>query len=168
VRENVSNSQVQASCVVQAFAHAAHRLGANIYHHQEIRRFLTQGTKVTGVDTVQGETITCNQIIIASGTWAAQCGAWLNVRLPIHPLHGQLLSLPQTPLPLKHMVFGEAAYLVPRGSTILVGATKEDMGFDLNVTEQCIAEMVTTGHAPPIIQPFSAQRFLSSKSLSSI
>ncbi len=228
-------SQIQASCVVQAFAHAAHRLGANIYHHQEIRRFITQDAKVIGVDTVQGETLTCNQIIIASGAWAAQCGAWLNVTLPIHPLHGQLLSLPQTPLPLKHIVFGEAAYLVPRGNTILVGATREEMGFDLNVTEQgtswlystatrlipaliesktqaawaglrpktpdshpildflspwenvlvaaghnsvgiilsaitgqCIAEMVTTGHVPPIIQPFSAQRFLSSKSLSSI
>jgi glycine oxidase len=128
-------SQIQALCVVQAFARAAQRAGAHIYPHQEIKQFLTHDAKVTGVITAQGESIACDQLIIASGAWASQCSTLLNVTLPIHPLHGQLLSLPQTLPQLKHIVFGEAAYLIPRGNTILVGATKEEMGFDLTVTE---------------------------------
>ncbi len=221
-------SQIQASSVVQAFARAAQRSGARIYEHQEIDHLFLEGTKVTGVHTTRGEIIACNTLIVASGAWAAKCGAWLHVDLPIQPLHGQLISFPQTSLPLKHIVFGEAAYLTPRGNSILVGATKEEMGFDPTVTEQgtswlsstatrlipilrenriqavwaglrpktpdshpilgslppwenvllaaghnsvgiilsaitgqCIAEMVTTGCTPPLIQPFSAQRFSS-------
>jgi len=219
-------SQIQASSVVEAFARAAQRAGATISPYQEVSHLLTHKTKVIGVSTLQGETIACNQLIIASGAWAAQCEAWLQVRLPIRPLHGQLLSVPQTPLRLKHIVFGEAAYLTPRGNALLVGATKEEMGFDLTVTAQgtswlhatatrlipalnestvqaawaglrpktpdnhpllghlapwenvliaaghnsvgiilsaitgqCLAEMITTGKTPALIQPFSADRF---------
>lgn len=106
-------SQLQADCVVQAFARAAHLLGAHLYPHQEISHLLTHDAKVVGICTTQGETIRCNQLVIASGAWAAQCGDWLHVSLPIAPLHGQLLSLLQTSPQLKHIVFGDAGYLVP-------------------------------------------------------
>ena len=129
-------SQIQATSVVHAFAHAARLLGAMMYEQQEVDHLLTNTVRVTGVSTVQGETIFCNHIIIASGAWAAQCATWLHVSLPIRPLHGQLLSLPQPPSRLKHILFGNAGYLVPRGNTLLVGATKDDRGFDTTVTEQ--------------------------------
>jgi glycine oxidase len=224
-------SQIQASCVVQAFACAAQIAGATISPHQEVDHLVLEGTKVTGVSTTQGERIACTTLILASGAWANHCGAWLQASLPIHPLHGQLISLPQASQRLKHIIFGEAAYLTPRGNTILVGATKEERGFDLTVTDQgtswlyatatrlipalieskiqaawtglrpktpdshpilgmlspwenvlvaaghnsvgiilsaitgqCIAEMVTTGQTPALIQPFSPDRFSTSKS----
>src|SRR5262249_52004614 len=69
---------------------------------------------------------------------------WLQVKLPVYPLHGQLLSLPQTSVPLKHIVFGEAVYLAPRGKSILVGATKEERGFDLTVTDHGTAWLYET------------------------
>jgi len=219
-------SQLQASSLVQAFAQAALRTGAKIYPYQGISHLLTHNARVTGFRTAQGKTIACQQIIIASGAWAALCADWLQVKLPVHPLHGQLLSLPQTLPPLKHIVFGEAAYLIPRGQSILVGATREDRGFDSTVTDhgtawlydtatrlipslstskiqtawaglrpatpdhqpilgpllpwenviiaaghnsvgvilsattgQCMAEMVSTGQVPPLIRPFSFERF---------
>ena len=31
---------------------------------------------------------------------------------------------------LRHVIFADAAYLVPRGDRVLVGATMEDVGFD--------------------------------------
>ena len=37
------------------------------------------------------------------------------------------------------MLFGESIYLAPKGNMILVGATKEDAGFDAHVTEDGIA-----------------------------
>ncbi len=129
-------SQVQASSVVQAFAHAAGQMGANIYEGQEVSGLLTDNMRVTGVRTTQGETISCSRIILASGAWAAQCAALLNVSLPIQPLHGQLLSLPQPSPQLRHIIFGNAGYLIPRGNLLLVGATKDDRGFNAAVTEQ--------------------------------
>jgi glycine oxidase len=222
-----AEAQIQASCVVQAFAQAARLAGAHIHPHQEVTAVLTRNGRATGVCTTQGEMITCNQLILASGAWAAQCSAWFNVILPISPLHGQLISLPQPAPQLKHIIFGEATYLTPKGETLLVGATKEDMGFDTTVTEegtsrlyttatrlipalseskmlaawaglrpktpdshpivgflapwenvliaaghnsvgiilsaltgQYVAEMITTGDTPPLIKPFSPERFL--------
>ena len=129
-------SQIQASSVVQGFARAAQRMGAHIYEQQEVVQLLTNNARVTGVCTRQGETIFCNSVILASGAWAAQCAAWLDVTLPIHPQHGQMLSLPQPSSPLQHIVFGNAGYLVPRGDMLLVGTTKDDRGFDDSTTEQ--------------------------------
>ncbi len=137
-------SQIQAANVVQAFAYAAHQLGATLYEQQEVDHLLTNTVRVTGVCTTQGETISCNHIIIASGAWAAQCAAWLHVSIPVRPLHGQLLSLPQPSSRLKHILFGNAGYLVPRGNTLLVGATKDDRGFDATVTEQGTARLYET------------------------
>ena len=129
-------SQIQAACVVQAFARAARLLGANIYPQQEVDAVLTDATNVTGVRTAQGETIACKQLIVASGAWAAQCKTLFDVTLPVQPMHGQLLLLPQTSPQLKHIIFGEGGYVVPRGEHLLIGATKEDRGFDASVTEQ--------------------------------
>ncbi|MBV9613851.1 MAG: glycine oxidase ThiO [Ktedonobacteraceae bacterium] len=126
-------AQIQAPWVVQAFARAAQLAGAEIYPHQEVHGILRQNKRVTGVQTTQGETIACDRLILASGAWAAHCSAWFHIALPISPLHGQLISLLQPEPVLKHIVFGEAAYLVPKGETLLVGATKEEMGFDTTV-----------------------------------
>jgi len=178
------------------------------------------------VCTVQGRRIACHHLVIATGAWSAQWGGWFHHTFPVTPLHGQLLSLPQTEPALKHLIFGEAVYLAPRGTTILVGATKEERGFDLTVTEagtrwlattagrllpslagqplqscwaglrphtpdhhpllgriplwenafiaaghnsvgvilsaitgQCLTELLTTGRVPPLIRPFSVERF---------
>jgi glycine oxidase len=137
-------AQIRASSLVQAFARAAQRMGAHIYPHQEVDGVLTEKRRVIGVRTTQGETIACDRLILASGAWAAQCSTWFNVTLPITPLHGQLIALRQPTSQLKHIIFGEAAYLTPKGDTIVVGATKEEMGFDTTVTEEGSSRLYAT------------------------
>ena len=91
--------------------------------------------KVTGVHTSQGERIACNHLVIANGAWAAGCSEWLHFPIPIIPQRGQALMLHQPPTPLRHIIFGEAAYLTPKMKhKIIVGATKEEVGFDTNTT----------------------------------
>lgn len=60
----------------------------------------------------------------------------LNIALPIRPLSGQILTFPTLTPPLRHLIFGEAIYLAPRAQSILVGATKEERGFDTQVTDE--------------------------------
>jgi glycine oxidase len=129
-------AQVEALQLTRAFAKAATDLGARLLSHQEVSGFELQGASVVGVRTAEGPTIACGQVILAAGAWTSMCGTWLRTELPITPLHGQLLALSQLSPPLRSIVFGEGIYLVPRGSHLLVGATKEERGFDL----QAIAE----------------------------
>ncbi len=141
-------SQVRAPLLVKAFAQAATRLGAVFYSHREIMGLQRHGTRVTDVYTSEGETIACDHLVIAAGAWAARCGEWLGFELPVSPLRGQILSLRQAglpTLPLRHIVFGEGAYLAPKeDGTIVVGATKEEAGFDAHVTANGVIWLLET------------------------
>ncbi len=141
-------SQVRAPLLVKAFGQAASRLGAVFYGHREINGIQRHGMKVTGVHTNEGETIACDHLVIAAGAWAARCGDWLGFELPVSPLRGQILSLRQPGLPsppLRHIVFGEAIYLAPKeDGTIVVGATKEEVGFDAHVTADGVIWLLET------------------------
>jgi len=141
-------SQVRAPLLVKAFAQAATRLGAVFYSHREIMGLQRHGTRVTDVYTSEGETIACDHLVIAAGAWAARCGEWLGFELPVSPLRGQILSLRQAglpTLPLRHIVFGEGAYLAPKeDGTIVVGATKEEAGFDAHVTADGVIWLLET------------------------
>jgi len=90
--------------------------------------------------------IACNHLVVASGAWAADCGIWLDTPLPVNPQRGQILTLKQpSPHPLQYMIFGEAIYLAPKkDGTIIVGATKEEVGFDKHVTAGGIAWLLST------------------------
>src|SRR5215469_16284533 len=141
-------SQVRAPLLVKAFAQAASRLGAVFYRHSEIKGLQRHGTRVSGVYTSEGKTLACDHLVIAAGAWAARCGDWLGFKLPVSPLRGQILALRQaglSSLPLRHIVFGEAAYLAPKeDGTIVVGATKEEVGFDARITVDGVAWLLET------------------------
>ncbi len=131
-------SQIQANALTTAFAQAARQMGAHLYEHTTITGLLLQDARVTGVCTAQEETIACQHLVIATGAWAGQCAEWLHVTLPVTPLHGQMLLLAQPTHPLHTLIFGEALYLVPRGEAVLVGATKDEVGFETRVTDEGI------------------------------
>ncbi|QBD74741.1 glycine oxidase ThiO [Ktedonosporobacter rubrisoli] len=137
-------AQMQAAQFVQALRLAAQKLGANIVQHREVCGLETHNKRVIGVRTRQGESFACQHLIIAAGAWTARCSEWLNVSIPLGPLHGQMLALDQASASLKHIIFGEAIYLAPRGANIIVGATRNELGFDLSVSEAGSSWLNTT------------------------
>jgi glycine oxidase len=138
-------SQIKAPQVVKAFSLAAANQGATLYSHREITGIQSHNAKITGVYTSQGEQFACNHLVIATGAWAARCSEWLNVELPVSPQRGQILTLLQPSPPLRHIIFGEAAYLTPKsGNIVIVGATKEEAGFDKHLTAGGIAWLLNT------------------------
>ena len=139
-------SQVKASQVVKAFAKAAANLGATLRSHTRIEGIQRQHDRVTAIET-QGETIPCTQLVIASGAWSAQWSALLNIELAVTPQRGQILALRQPTPPLRHIIFGEAAYLAPKqDGTVVVGATKEEVGFDKQLTAGGVAWLLSTAN----------------------
>jgi glycine oxidase len=143
-----TEGQIQARPFVQSLVQAARQQGAIIRTHTEAVAIERSGARVTGVRTVQGEVLSCQALVVAAGAWAAHCASWLlpeqSRELPIRPLRGQLLALQQPVPALQRIIFGEAAYLVPGNETIIVGATREEAGFDLAVTEEGTTWLQTT------------------------
>jgi glycine oxidase len=138
-------SQIKASHVVKSFSLAAMNQGATMYSHCMITDIQRHNAKVTGVYTSQDERIACNHLVIANGVLAAHSSEWLHVPIPIIPQKGQALSLYQPSIPLRHIIFGEAAYLTPkRKSMIIVGATKEEVGFNKNTTVDGLSWLLNT------------------------
>ena len=134
---------INAQQLVHAYAQAAAQLGAVFYAYREVTSLQRPGTSVTGVFTSQGDSIACKHLVIAMGAWGACCGDWLGITIPVRPLRGQSLLLRQPVTPLRHILFGEGIYLVPkRDGTIIVGATKDDVGFDTSTTPEGIARLL--------------------------
>ncbi|HEY6410207.1 MAG TPA: glycine oxidase ThiO [Ktedonobacteraceae bacterium] len=138
-------AQIKAPHVVKAFAQAATNLGAKLSPHTDIISMDVRDNNITKIYTAQGTAIQCNHLIIATGAWTRAIGGLLNLSLPVEPQRGQILTLKQPNLPLKHIIFGEALYLAPKNDgTIVVGATKEEVGFDKHLTAGGIAWLLAT------------------------
>ena len=67
------------------------------------------------------------RLVLAAGAWAGGIPG-LPRALPVRPVRGQLLRLAQSPV--RHVTYGGGGYLVPRGDTVLIGATSEEAGFE--------------------------------------
>lgn len=137
-------AQIHAAQLVQAFAQAAQKLGAHVHNHTEVSELLYENQTIVGVKTARGTIYACKQVVLSAGAWSAQLCAQLNVSLPVQPVHGQMLSMRQAQTPLRHIIFGDATYVFPRGQQILVGATKEEVGFKIAVTQKGISRLHTT------------------------
>ena len=138
-------SQIKAPALAHAFAKAAEQLGAKLYSQCEVLGVRREHESVTGVYTAQGETFACEHLVLASGAWSAECGIWLDLPIPVTPQRGQMLKLRQPQPALRHLVFGEAVYLVPKlDGTVVVGATKEEVGFRKQVTAGGVSWLLNT------------------------
>jgi glycine oxidase ThiO len=78
-------------------------------------------------------------LLVANGAWALGLSG-VPRKLPVRPLRGQLLRLDR--LPVRHVAYVGGGYLVPRGETLLVGATSEEVGFTNAVTNDGLSELL--------------------------
>jgi glycine oxidase len=94
-------------------------------------------------DGVRGRTrggrgLSANQIVLAAGAWTPEIRG-LPRPLPIRPLKGQMIALGANVL--DRAMMNDDVYLVPRGDETLVGATVEEAGFDVTVTDDAIESL---------------------------
>lgn len=87
------------------------------------------------------------RLLVANGAWAGSLPG-IPRPLPVRPVRGQLLRLEGCPVQRVTHVAG--GYLVPRGNTIVVGATSEDVGFDAGTTQRGLKDLrVLAGRVVP-------------------
>jgi glycine oxidase len=83
-----------------------------------------------------GKRVSAEQLVLAAGAWSPLIDG-LPRPLPVEPLRGQMISFAASPL--RHVVYGDIGYLVPRGDMTLVGATMEHAAFDVATTAEGVA-----------------------------
>ena len=89
------------------------------------------------------------RLLVANGAWAGALPG-LPRPVPVRPVRGQLVRLEG--LPIRHVTYGAGGYLVPRQSTVLVGATSEEAGFASVTTSRGLAELRAIGaRAIPVL-----------------
>jgi glycine oxidase len=138
-------ASIRPRLMTRAYAEAARKYGANFFEHTEVTGIEQHSGKVVGVQTAQGQTMSCDCVVIATGAWSAHIGSWFGLNIPVFPARGQILSLRQPETPLKHTIMGNGIYIVPKiDNTIYVGATVEQAGFDKSNTAGGIAWLLSS------------------------
>ena len=117
-------AQVDSRALTRALAEAFRRAGGQLLREE------VTAVEAGGVSTSSGHH-EADAVIVAAGAWAAALG------LPVTPVKGQMIALAapsggEIPDPV---IWGNGVYLVPRGDRLLVGATVEEAGFDLSLTD---------------------------------
>ena len=103
----------------------------------EVASFDGRGN-VPGFRSRGGSRYGAPRLLLANGAWAGSLPG-LPRALPVRPVRGQLLRLDVNPI--AHVVYGAGGYLVPRGASLIVGATSEEVGFESETTRRGLKDL---------------------------
>jgi D-amino-acid dehydrogenase len=110
------------------------RLGAELRHGVDVRRFRVDGTRIAGVETSTG-VVQAREYVLCAGIWSAQLARTLALALPMQAGKGYSLTLEKPPGAMRTCaILSEArASITPMGTSLRVGGTMEITGIDETV-----------------------------------
>ena len=131
-----SDGQVDNRLLLEALKAAfLHRGG--VLHERTAIRVVEPDEALPAVVTRSGERIHGTCVLLTAGAWSRHVGGLNAVQNPpIRPVKGQMIEFGiEPPFDLRQVVRGPDVYVVPKsGGRLLVGATSEEMGYDVRVT----------------------------------
>ena len=145
--------QVQPMLVAAHLVRLAREAGARFVADTPVSGFLRSGDRVTGVRTPRGD-FSAGAVVNCSGTWAGELAALAGVNVPVLPRRGFVMVTEPLPPMVHHKVYA-AEYIDNVGSsdaglqsspvvegtpsgTILIGSTRERVGFDRTVSTDAL------------------------------
>ena len=134
------DGQVNNQAMAQALRVAVQQLGVTLCDGVTVERIAHDGDRVTGVHTAD-DVYEADCYLLATGAWTGEL-----LSIPVVPRKGQMLSLRSKTgeQPLRHVLFGNGIYIVPRqDGRVVIGATSEDVGFTLHNTSAGIQQLLT-------------------------
>jgi glycine oxidase len=141
-----AEAAVDPGLLLAALSAAVERGGGQVLVAAEVTDLLTDGRRLLGVITADGREHRAERVVLAAGAWSG-AAPWLPpaARPPVRPVKGQILILrgnPDQPV-CQRIVASERVYLVPRpDGRLIVGATVEERGFDIQVTAGGVHELL--------------------------
>ena len=136
-------AQVRNPRLLQALRRALVQHQITVYESTSLTDWRTAGARITGAQTTRG-LLEADLYVVAAGAWSCETlGGVGGAQLPIKPMRGQIVLYKAAPGRLRHMLYRDGFYLIPRDDGhILAGSTLEDVGFDKNVTADARAGLM--------------------------
>ncbi len=137
--------QIDPRTLCHALSLALQNQGVRILEHCNVTDIQRTEDKAVSI-SANGQQYSFENLVIAGGAWTTELGDYLGVHLPVKPIKGQILSLQTETNSLSHTIYGSKGYIVPRSDgRIVIGATVEDVGFDLDVDVNGILQLIVIG-----------------------
>lgn len=132
-------AQARNPRLMRALRGAVERRGVRIIEQAEVVGIEVQNGRVIGLESARGN-YSAGSYIVTAGAWSrVMLGDWA-LQLQIKPIRGQILLFRTKPGLLGCVIRQNGIYLVPRhDGHILVGSTREDVGFDKSTTPEARA-----------------------------
>ncbi|HEY3335804.1 MAG TPA: FAD-dependent oxidoreductase [Candidatus Limnocylindrales bacterium] len=154
------DAQVQPMLATASLLRRARSNGAEVHAGTAVTAFVRDsGGEMTGVRTDSGAVpkLSAPWVINAAGTWAGEVAALAGTPLPILPRRGFILVTEPLPRVVRHKVY-TAEYVAnvassdadlqtsvviegTRGGTVLIGASRERVGFDRTMSLEVIRRL---------------------------
>ncbi|TLS51918.1 glycine oxidase ThiO [Paenibacillus antri] len=142
-------AHVQAPLLVQALAEAVLRRGGRLVPSAGRLLTLERAGESGGgvrVEFANAGTFAGDRLCCCLGSWSEELEPRIGLRLPVHPIRGQICAYAPRPVELRHIVFSPLAYWVPKPDGSLVcGASEDEAGFDRSVTPGGIGRLARAG-----------------------
>ncbi|MDW4916673.1 FAD-binding oxidoreductase [Streptomyces californicus] len=149
------DAQVQPVLAAAVLLRAAVRGGARLHTGEAAAAVTGAGGRITGVRTADGTLLAADAVVNAAGTWGGEVGRRLGAPVEILPRRGFVLVTEPLPPMIRHKVYSadyvanvaadgaglETSCVVEgtRAGTILIGASRERVGFDTTMNPAVVA-----------------------------
>ncbi|MBV7668203.1 glycine oxidase ThiO [Streptomyces halstedii] len=146
--------QVDPRRLTAALVTACERAGV-VFRRGWAERLSVTADRAAGVVLADGARLDADQVVLAGGSLSGRLtGLPEEVLPPVRPVKGQVLRLRVPPVyapflsrTVRAVVRGSHVYLVPRADgELVVGATSEEMGWDVTVTAGGVYELLRDAH----------------------
>ncbi|HET7176491.1 MAG TPA: glycine oxidase ThiO [Gammaproteobacteria bacterium] len=134
-------AHLHVSRFLRALREALLNEGIPIKEETAVTGLLESGGTVKGVRTEAGE-MHADHVVIAAGAWSSGLAKMLDIKLAVEPVRGQIIQFRGPPGLLGRVLCEGDHYLLARRSgDIVVGSTREHVGFDKDITPEARAEL---------------------------
>ncbi|MFD4761048.1 NAD(P)/FAD-dependent oxidoreductase [Streptomyces sp. NPDC058439] len=151
------DAQVQPVLAAAGLLRAAVRRGARVHTGEAIAAITGPDGRIAGVRTADGTVLAADAVVNAAGTWGGEVGRRLGAPVEILPRRGFVLVTEPLPPTIRHKVYSadyvanvascdaglETSCVVEgtRAGTILIGASRERVGFDTAMNPAVVAAL---------------------------
>ncbi|WP_189707808.1 NAD(P)/FAD-dependent oxidoreductase [Streptomyces anandii] len=151
------DAQVQPVLAAAALLRAAVRHGARFRNGEVAAGVTGPDGRITGVRTAAGGVLPADAVVNAAGTWGGEVGRRLGAPVEVLPRRGFVLVTEPLPPMVRHKVYSadyvanvassdaglETSCVVEgtRGGTVLIGASRERVGFDTTMNPAVVARL---------------------------
>ncbi len=135
-------AQIRNPWHLRALIEACKGRGVSILADHAVTGFESVGDRLTRIQTPNGS-FECGMVVVSAGPWSGELLSGLGLSIQTPPIKGEIVLLRTNPPVLKRIIELGAHYLVPReDGRVLVGATEEEVGFDLKSTPKAIRDLL--------------------------